>query len=129
MTSAAAGLSAGAPSFLSSPQLGPVLAGPVLAGPVLAGPAGPELTQSLRHAPLSDPPERLQDDAVAHLAGAVLAFHERNRHLDDLQPGLRHPHGEVDLEAVPGRLDLVQADRAQGRGPVGPEPRGRVADL
>src|ERR1051326_1924563 len=41
-------------------------------------PAGPELAQSLGDAPLRHPPERLQDDAVAHLAGAVLPFHERD---------------------------------------------------
>ena len=36
-------------------------------------------------APLSDPPERLHDDALAHLRRAVLPLDERDRHLDDPQ--------------------------------------------
>ena len=46
----------------------------------------PRRTQALgaaRDAPAGDPPQRLADDAAAHLAGAVLALDERDRHLDD----------------------------------------------
>ena len=67
--------------------------------------------------PHRDPDQRLSHDVAAHLAIAVLALDERDRHLDHPQPGAGRPGGEVDLEAVPGRGDVVEFEAFE-RGPT-----------
>ena len=91
-------------------------------------------------APPSSPPRRwriphvvtwrqgLGDDRPAHLALAVLALHERDRYLDDAEPGRQRAAGQVDLEAVALGVHRAQVDRVQHVGAVGAEAGGRVAD-
>ncbi|EGJ78712.1 putative glycosyl transferase [Streptomyces sp. Tu6071] len=75
-----------------------------------------------RHAP-----QGLGDDVAAHLAAAQFAFDEGDGHLDDAVAGADGAAGQVDLEAVALRLDVREAEAAQGRGAEGAETAGDVA--
>ena len=65
------------------------------------------------HAPAGDPAQRLAHDVAAHLGVTDLALDEGDRHLDDASARPDGAPGEVDLEAVALRRDVVQAHRAQ----------------
>src|SRR5262249_54818758 len=89
-------------------------------------PGPPEPAAAPGDPPDGDPPQGFQHDRPAHLRRAVHAFHERDRHLDHPQPGAQRPHRQVDLEAVPLGLHLVQPDRAERLRPVGAVAAGGV---
>ena len=69
------------------------------------------------------------DDRPAHLGRAVHPLHEGDRHLDHPEPGAQGPYRQVDLEAVPLGLHLVEGDRAQRLRPVGAVAAGGVLEL
>src|ERR1044072_8500952 len=47
-----------------------------------------------------DFPDRLEDDAAAHLRAPVPAVDKGDRHLDDAEAGAQRPVGGLDLEGV-----------------------------
>src|SRR3954465_13798193 len=76
---------------------------------------GTQLARPFPQPPHGDPPQRLACHGAAHLRVAPLPLHELDRHLDDAQTGLEGAEGEVRLEDVAGRLDLVQPDPLERR--------------
>src|ERR1700685_1177771 len=55
-------------------------------------------------------PHSLGGDPPGHLALALLAVFEDDRHLDDAKAGPRRTVGELDLEGVALRADAVEVD-------------------
>src|SRR3954451_6147077 len=71
---------------------------------------GPELPGALVQSPHGDAPEGLGGHRPAHLGVPTCPLHELDRHLDDPQARPEGAEGEVGLEHVAGRLDLVEID-------------------
>src|SRR5207302_10031293 len=67
----------------------------------------------LVEADLPHHPERLGDDAAAHLALAHAAVDEGDGHLFHAEAALDGAVGELDLESVPARLHARKIDRFQ----------------
>src|SRR6516165_9407287 len=74
----------------------------------------PDGVRPAGHTPLGDPPERLTHHAATHLARPQLPLDEGDRDLDDAKAAADRPPGQVDLEAVPLRLDTVEPETHQG---------------
>ena len=85
-----------------------------------------QLLGAVCHAPERGPDQRLDDDSLAHLRVAVLPFDEGDRHLDHPKAGLQRPPGEIDLEAVARRGDIVQSEPEQRLAAKGAEAAGCV---
>ena len=85
-------------------------------------------SQARSRSPDRHPPQCLPDHGRAHLARAVLAVGEPDRHLDQPETVTVRPPRKVDLEAVTLRRDRVDVDLLQHRHPVGPVAAGGVLD-
>lgn len=68
------------------------------------------------------------DDVLAHFGAAVLSFDELDRDLSDGHALLEGAPGEVELETVTSRGDVVESDGAQGVSTEGVESAGGIFD-